>query len=163
MNKNQEFIDDLTTTSTPDDFTSVRGHGFAGAGISLAFILLLAQLAAPALPYLAPRLLQSLILSSIALPMWLFFALTYDMWAALKLTPADMHKVQWRSQSLTAIAIVAGLLNLATIWCLLEHFSELAAGLFVLVTLMGLVYLLAMLIAATKIKLRKFQRQKAVE
>lgn len=158
--ENQEFTNDLTAASTPDDFISVKGHGFAGAGVSLAFILLLAQIAIPIPPHFAPRLLQSLILSSVALPMWLFFALTYDMWASLKLTPADLHTAQWRSKSLTAMAIVAGLLNLAAIWCLLDHFSRLSGGLFLLAVILGVCYLVAMLVAATKIRLQKFEQNK---
>jgi hypothetical protein len=155
----EELALDLSASMDAGDLVNMRNHGFAGAGVSLAMILLIAQLVSPSSAPLPPRLVQALCCSAVALPLWFFFALSYDMWNALKLTGSDLHALPKARKAFFFIALSAILLNTAAVWCLLNHYSELGAGLFVIVVVLGFVFLLLMLVQATKVRLIRFRQK----
>lgn len=161
MTKEQEELArELSASMGPDDLVNMKHHGFAGAGVSLAMILLITQLASPSTAPLSPRLVQALCLSAVALPLWFFFALCYDMWYSLKLTGSDLHSSSVARHAFVVISLTALSLNTASVWCLLNHFSELSAGLFAVAALFGLLFLFCMLVFAAKIRITRFRRKK---
>jgi len=142
----------MSAAQTPEDLSNIRRNGFAGAGVSLAIILLIAQIS---VPQLTPLLKWALNLAAVALPLSLVSAAVYDMWLACKLTGTDLNETRWKAKLHSIIGVVAFLLILGSVWCLLAHVSELSAGLFAVVVAFCIWWIALMVFTAIRIMLKK--------
>jgi hypothetical protein len=150
---------EFSEATTTEDFGLVRALCFAGGGVSFALILLIAQIAKP-MPDLQPTLKAALYCAAVALPIWVFIALSYTMWIASKLNAVELHESRLRYKFLGVAPMLALLLNGVSLFFVLQHFHELAAGLFFLSTVAGIGIFLWLAFAGAHIRIRKFLSRK---
>jgi len=105
---------------------------FGGAGASLAVILLVAQIGVG-----KSALVWGLGIASIAFPLWLALALTYEIWLALKLDFGELWKVKWLRRTQAAVFYTSGLLTASSIGFLLFALEPKVALTFVAACIVG--------------------------
>lgn len=134
----------LARRSGAETLASSRGLTFGGAGASLAIILLIAQIGTT-----QTAISWSLGFAAVAFPLWLSLALTYDMWLALKLDFDDLHALKWLPKLQAWWFYLTGLITFLSIAFLLYSLHTNVGIAFIGASLLGLVFVVATLFAAT--------------
>lgn len=134
----------LAGRSGSELLASSKGLCFGGAGATLALVLLIAQIGLS-----KPPVVWSLATTSVAFPLWLALALTYDIWAAFNLPFEEMWNAKYLRRAQTALFYISGFLTACSIGFLLYALQPLAALIFVAACSVGVLIVSATMIAAT--------------
>lgn len=162
VNHQAEMSRQLSASLTAEDLVHLKAWGFSGAGVSLAMILLLVQIAKP-MPNLEPDLGFALHCSAIALPIWFCYGVSFSFWLAFKLTFVDLHASMKRQVVLFIAPVSALVLNLTAVFFILRHFHELSAGLFAVSVGVSGIFLWLFLRSAGVIMARRYWQSTARE
>jgi hypothetical protein len=143
---------------TVDDIATTRATAFAGGGVSLALILLLAQIRVD-----TPYLQLSLSAAAVSMPLWVAAASCDQIWGLMKLTHADRRKNGWINKVLMINQTVAFVSLLIAIASLIYHLSPFSAKLFMWAGIAAVITVTLGLVAGSQALIAKLKSESGQE
>lgn len=132
---------------------SSRTLSFGGAASCLALVYLITQL-----PTKSPTLDWSLALASLALPLWLSLALSYEIWIALKLDIDDLFSVKPLARIQATVFYCLGIITFLAVGLLIYSVNPNSGWLFVLSSVIGFLITTGSLVIGAILLARRFRQ-----